>query len=62
MASERRVALCVARFYTELADRLEQGARAALDDAGVETIEQLLGARRLRAAAGGQVRGGVRAL
>ncbi len=39
MASERRVALCVARFYTELADRLEQGARAALDDAGVETIE-----------------------
>jgi 6,7-dimethyl-8-ribityllumazine synthase len=41
MASERRVALCVARFYTELADALEQGARAALEDAGVETVERL---------------------
>ena len=39
MAAERRVALCVARFYTELADRLEQGARAALDEAGVDTVE-----------------------
>ncbi|MFZ1995979.1 MAG: 6,7-dimethyl-8-ribityllumazine synthase [Solirubrobacteraceae bacterium] len=39
MALERRVALCVARFYTELADRLEQGARAALHEAGVTTIE-----------------------
>ena len=39
MAAERRVALCVARFYTELADRLEQGARAALDEAGVGTVE-----------------------
>jgi 6,7-dimethyl-8-ribityllumazine synthase len=39
MASDRRVALCVARFYTELADKLEQGARTALDEAGVETIE-----------------------
>jgi len=39
MALERRVALCVARFYTELADRLEEGARAALDEAGVTTIE-----------------------
>jgi len=29
-----RVALCVARFYDELADKLEAGARAALDDAG----------------------------
>jgi 6,7-dimethyl-8-ribityllumazine synthase len=38
MAS-RRVALCVARFYTELADKLEEGARAALDDAGVTTVE-----------------------
>ncbi len=35
MAAERRVALCVARFYTELADKLEQGARGALQDAGV---------------------------
>jgi 6,7-dimethyl-8-ribityllumazine synthase len=39
MASDRRVALCVARFYTELADKLEQGARAALDEAGVAIIE-----------------------
>jgi 6,7-dimethyl-8-ribityllumazine synthase len=39
MATERRVALCVARFYTDLADALEQGARAALTEAGVETVE-----------------------
>jgi len=39
MAAERRVALCVARFYADLAEALEQGARAALADAGVETIE-----------------------
>ena len=39
MASDRRVALCLARFYTELADKLEDGARAALDEAGVTTIE-----------------------
>jgi 6,7-dimethyl-8-ribityllumazine synthase len=36
---ERRVALCVARFYTELADKLEQGARAALEEAGVQSVE-----------------------
>ena len=30
MASERRIALCVARFYAGLADKLEQGAREAL--------------------------------
>jgi 6,7-dimethyl-8-ribityllumazine synthase len=40
MASERRVALCVGRFYTELADKLEQGARAALGEAGVDAVEQ----------------------
>jgi 6,7-dimethyl-8-ribityllumazine synthase len=39
MSAERRVALCVARFYTELADKLEEGARTALSEAGVETIE-----------------------
>jgi 6,7-dimethyl-8-ribityllumazine synthase len=39
MASDRRVALCVARFYTDLADALEQGARAALEAAGVEAVE-----------------------
>ena len=31
MTPDRRVALCVARFYGELAERLEQGARAALE-------------------------------
>jgi 6,7-dimethyl-8-ribityllumazine synthase len=29
------VALCVARFYADLAERLEQGARAQLADAGI---------------------------
>ena len=35
----RRVALCVARFYTELALKLEQGARAGLEEAGVTIVE-----------------------
>jgi len=35
-----RVALCVARFYEDLADKLEQGARAALADAGVEDVDR----------------------
>jgi 6,7-dimethyl-8-ribityllumazine synthase len=39
MAADRRVALCVARFYAELADKLEQGARAALAEAGISTVE-----------------------
>jgi len=34
------VALCVARFYPELADKLEAGARAALEEAGVTEIEK----------------------
>jgi 6,7-dimethyl-8-ribityllumazine synthase len=34
-----RVALCVARFYPELADRLEDGARDALSEAGVERVD-----------------------
>jgi 6,7-dimethyl-8-ribityllumazine synthase len=33
-----RVALCVARFYEDLADRLEQGARATLAGAGIEDV------------------------
>lgn len=37
---ERRVALCVARFYEDLADRLEAGARETLSAAGVEQIER----------------------
>jgi 6,7-dimethyl-8-ribityllumazine synthase len=35
-----RLALCVARFYEDLADKLEQGARAALTDAGVNDIDR----------------------
>ena len=34
------VALCVARFYEELADRLESGAREALAAAGVEQVDR----------------------
>jgi 6,7-dimethyl-8-ribityllumazine synthase len=34
-----RVALCIARFYSELADKLEEGARAALSEAGVTESE-----------------------
>jgi 6,7-dimethyl-8-ribityllumazine synthase len=33
------VALCVARFYANLAERLETGARAALEEAGVDEID-----------------------
>ena len=35
-----RVALCVARFYTELAERLESGAREALAEAGVGDVDR----------------------
>jgi len=38
--SERAVAVCVARFYPELADKLEAGARAALRQAGVDQVEE----------------------
>jgi 6,7-dimethyl-8-ribityllumazine synthase len=34
-----RVALCVARFYANLAERLETGARATLEEAGVTEID-----------------------
>ncbi len=37
--SAPRVALCIARFYTELADKLESGARAALEEGGVNSAE-----------------------
>ena len=40
MSEGRRVALCVARFYEELADRLEEGARAALSEAGIDAVER----------------------
>jgi 6,7-dimethyl-8-ribityllumazine synthase len=35
-----RVALCVATFYGELAEKLEAGARAALDEAGLTGIDR----------------------
>jgi 6,7-dimethyl-8-ribityllumazine synthase len=38
--SDCRVALCVATFYEELAQRLEDGARAALAEQGVEEIDR----------------------
>lgn len=39
MANDDRVALCVARFYTDLADALEEGARDALAEAGIIEID-----------------------
>jgi 6,7-dimethyl-8-ribityllumazine synthase len=39
MSSDRRVALCVARFYAELAEKLERSARSALQEAGVDAVE-----------------------
>lgn len=35
-----RMALCVARFYEELADRLEAGARAAFAEGGVHDVDR----------------------
>jgi 6,7-dimethyl-8-ribityllumazine synthase len=40
MASDDRIALCVARFYVEFADALEEGARDALDEAGITEIDR----------------------
>lgn len=40
MTLEGNVALCVARFYTELADKLEAGARAALTEAGLDDVDR----------------------
>jgi 6,7-dimethyl-8-ribityllumazine synthase len=39
MASEDKVALCVATFYKDLADKLEAGAREALNKAEITEIE-----------------------
>jgi 6,7-dimethyl-8-ribityllumazine synthase len=39
MATERRLALCVARFYEDLALKLEAGAREALVQADVSSVE-----------------------
>jgi len=38
--AEESVALCVARFYEDLADRLERGARQALEEAGVGSVDR----------------------
>ena len=38
-ADERRVALCVATFYEELAAKLQSGAREALGEAGIDEID-----------------------
>ena len=35
-----RMALCVARFYEDLADRLEAGARAAFAEGGVDDVDR----------------------
>jgi len=40
MTVEGAVALCVARFYVELADKLEAGARAALREAGIDDVDR----------------------
>jgi 6,7-dimethyl-8-ribityllumazine synthase len=37
--ADDRVALCVARFYEELAERLVEGARSALSDAGIDEVD-----------------------
>jgi 6,7-dimethyl-8-ribityllumazine synthase len=39
-AERERFALCVARFYAELADRLEAGAREALAAAGIDDVDR----------------------
>ncbi len=35
-----RMALCVARYYENLADRLEAGARAAFAEAGIDDVDR----------------------
>lgn len=40
MSPDHRVALCVARFYQEIADKLETGARAALAEAGISDADR----------------------
>ncbi len=37
---DRRVALCVATFYEDLAGRLEEGARGALSELGVDEVDR----------------------
>ena len=37
---DRRFAVCVARFYGELAEKLEAGARDALAEAGIDEVDR----------------------
>jgi 6,7-dimethyl-8-ribityllumazine synthase len=39
-SEESRLALCVARFYPELADKLEAGAREGLTEGGIDEIDR----------------------
>jgi 6,7-dimethyl-8-ribityllumazine synthase len=39
VSGERRIALCVSWFYEKLAEKLEQGARAGLEAAGIGDID-----------------------
>jgi 6,7-dimethyl-8-ribityllumazine synthase len=40
VADGPRIALCVARFYVDLADALEAGAREALSAGGIEDVDR----------------------
>lgn len=40
MSPKGDIALCVARFYAELAEKLELSARATLEEAGIATVDR----------------------
>jgi 6,7-dimethyl-8-ribityllumazine synthase len=40
VADDDRVALCIATFYGDLAEKLEEGAREALSEAGIELVDK----------------------
>jgi 6,7-dimethyl-8-ribityllumazine synthase len=40
MAADGRIALCIARFYEDLADKLLDGARAAVAEAGFSEVDE----------------------
>lgn len=42
MTTDERIALCIANFYGDLADALEDGARDALQEAGIEEIDRFV--------------------
>jgi 6,7-dimethyl-8-ribityllumazine synthase len=39
-SDDARVALCVATFYSELAEKLESGARGILEEAGIRRVDR----------------------